>query len=244
MSQISSLIYEINNLKKNYNDREVINIRQLKFHRGTIYGIVGPIGSGKSTLLKLMAGYIKQTDGSINYENESFETNLFGKIKHNPEIKLVQLDDKLDQSKLSGLLDNDFSDIIIPRYLKKNNLINYKNNVDNFSKGERALLNLTIAFKEDPRVLLIDDYGILFDDEIEKDLRNKIKYINKEFGTTIILSSPNDTIIKRFASVLLYLNNGHLSKIRSKQSNENKSRKISSRKKPRPRPRTRYSTKK
>ena len=42
MSQVSSLIYEINNLKKIYNDHEVINIRQLKFHRGTIYGIVGP----------------------------------------------------------------------------------------------------------------------------------------------------------------------------------------------------------
>ena len=106
MSQISSLIYEINNLKKNYNDREVINIRQLKFHRGTIYGIVGPIGSGKSTLLKLMAGYIKQTTGAINYEDESFETNLFGKIKLNPEIKLVQLNDKLDKSKFSGLLNN------------------------------------------------------------------------------------------------------------------------------------------
>ena len=233
MSQISSLIYEINNLKKNYNDREVINIRQLKFHRGTIYGIVGPIGSGKSTLLKLMAGYIKQTTGAINYEDESFETNLFGKIKPNPEIKLVQLNDKLDQSKFSGLLNNEFSDRIIPRYLKKNNLINYKNNVDNFSKGERALLNLAIAFKEDPRVLLIDDYGIFFDDEIEKDLRNKIKYINKEFGTTIILSSPNDTILKRFASVLLYLNNGHLSKIRSKQTNEKKTRKIRSKNKPR-----------
>tara|TARA_Y100001960_G_C14539587_1_gene760174 strand:+ start:227 stop:955 length:729 start_codon:yes stop_codon:yes gene_type:complete len=242
MSQISSLIYEINNLKKIYNDREVINIRELKFHRGTIYGIVGPIGSGKSTLLKLMAGYIKQTSGTINYENESFETNLFGKIKQNHEIKFVQLNDKLDRSKLSSLLNNEFSDRIIPRHIKKNNLINYKNHVDNFSKGETVLLNLAIAFKEDPRVLLIDDYGILFDDEIEKDLRNKIKYINKEFGTTIILSSPNDTIIKRFASVLLYLNNGHLSKIRSKQSNENKSRKISSRKKPRPRPR--YSTKK
>ena len=127
MSQVSSLIYEINNLKKIYNDHEVINIRQLKFHRGTIYGIVGPVGSGKSTLLKIMAGSLNQTSGEVKYENNYFETNLFGKVKQNSEIKIVQLNDKIDQSKLSKLLNYEFSDRIIPRYLKKNNLINRKN---------------------------------------------------------------------------------------------------------------------
>ena len=140
MSQVSSLIYEINNLKKIYNDHEVINIRQLKFHRGTIYGIVGPVGSGKSTLLKIMAGSLNQTSGEVKYENNYFETNLFGKVKQNSEIKIVQLNDKIDQSKLPKLLNYEFSDRIIPRYLKKNNLINRKN-VDNCSKGERMLLN-------------------------------------------------------------------------------------------------------
>ena len=123
MSQVSSLIYEINNLKKIYNDHEVINIRQLKFHRGTIYGIIGPVGSGKSTLLKIMAGSLNQTSGEVKYENNYFETNLFGKVKQNSEIKIVQLNDKIDQSKLPKLLNYEFSDRIIPRYLKKNNLI-------------------------------------------------------------------------------------------------------------------------
>ena len=143
----------------------------------------------------------------------------FGKIKLNPEIKLVQLNDKLDQSKFSGLLNNEFSDRIIPRYLKKSNLIKRKN-VNNCSKGERMLLNLAIAFQQDPRVLIIDDFGIALDSETEKDLCTKIKFINKEYGTTIILSTPYDRSIKNFASVLLYLNNGYLSKVRSKQSRE------------------------
>ena len=219
MSQVSSLIYEINNLKKIYNDHEVVNIRQLKFHRGTIYGIVGPVGSGKSTLLKIMAGSLSQTSGEVKYENNYFETNLFGKVKQNSEIKIVQLNDKIDQSKLSKLLNYEFSDRVIPRYIKKSNLINRKN-VNNCSKGERMLLNLAIAFQQDPRVLIIDDFGIAFDSETEKELCNKIKFINKEYGTTIILSTPYDRNIKNFASVLLYLNNGHLSKVRSKQSRE------------------------
>ena len=76
MSQISSLIYEINNLKKISNGREIVNIRQLKFHRGTIYGIIGSIGSGKSTLLKIMAGFMKQTSGTIKYENDFTKLHL------------------------------------------------------------------------------------------------------------------------------------------------------------------------
>ena len=232
MNQVSSLIYEINNLKKIYNDHEVINIRQLKFHRGTIYGIVGPIGSGKSTLLKIMAGYLNQTSGEVKYENNYFETNLFGKVKQNSEIKIVQLNDKIDQSKLSKLLNYEFSDRIIPRYLKKNNLIKRKN-VNNCSKGERMLLNLAIAFQQDPRVLIIDDFGIAFDSETVKDLCNIIKFINKEYGTTIILSTHYDNKIKNFASVLLYLNNGHLSKVRSKQSREKRASTSISRNRPR-----------
>ena len=46
----------------------------------------------------------------------------------------------------------------------------------------------------------------------------------------------SDSKIKYFASVLLYLNNGHLSKIRSKQSNDKrtkKTKKTSSKHKPR-----------
>jgi hypothetical protein len=38
--------------------------------------------------------------------------------------------------------------------------------------------------------------------------------MNKDLGTTIILAAPSDQHIKRIASVLIYLDNGHISKIR------------------------------
>ena len=39
--------------------------------------------------------------------------------------------------------------------------------------------------------------------------------MNKKFGTTIILSSINDKILKLFTSVNIYLENGYVSKIRA-----------------------------
>ncbi len=38
--------------------------------------------------------------------------------------------------------------------------------------------------------------------------------MNKELGTTIIASSTEDYHLKKFAAVLVYLDKGHISKIR------------------------------
>jgi ABC-type methionine transport system ATPase subunit len=70
----------------------------------------------------------------------------------------------------------------------------------------------------------MDDYGIFFSSEMEKDFRNKILKMNRTLGTTIILSSPSDQFLKHFVSVLVYLDHGHISKIRpgiSRKPNRN-----------------------
>ena len=76
-------------------------------------------------------------------------------------------------------------------------------------------MSLLYAFEQDPRALLVDDYGSLFDNNLEKKIREKIKLMNRELGTTFILASSSDTNLKKLASVLIYLDNGHISKIRS-----------------------------
>jgi ABC-type methionine transport system ATPase subunit len=62
---------------------------------------------------------------------------------------------------------------------------------------------------------MIDDYGTLMDYEMEFEFRKRIQKMNRDLGTTIILASPTDQIIKKFASVTIYMDNGHVSKIRS-----------------------------
>lgn len=210
MNQLTNLIYELKGLKKVYKEQTVINISRLQFHRGTIYGIVGPIGSGKSTLLKILSGLLKESSGSLKYDNNPFEMNLFGRVKPNSDIKLVQLDDKIKFSTISKLFQKTPVDLTLKKHFN-----NPARTLKNISKGEKSLLSLLSAFELDPRVLLIDDYGICFNDALEKEICKKIQSMNKEFGTTIVLSAPSDTYLKKLASVLIYLDNGHISKIRS-----------------------------
>lgn len=218
MSQRTTAIYDIKGLKKSYEDHSILNIRRLEIHRGTIYGMIGPIGSGKSTFFNILAGFTKPTDGRVKFENEEFETNWLGKIKRNPEIALANIASiskgstvndvvkSIDKSRLETRASNYFKNRSLSFLLKRK--------LSALSHGELAILNMIVALESDPRVLLIDDYGVFFDNNMEADFRKKIVRMNKDLGTTIILAAPSDQHIKRIASVLIYLDNGHISKIR------------------------------
>ena len=218
MSQRATTIYNIKGLKKSFGNQPILNIRQLEIHRGTIYGMIGPIGSGKSTLLNILAGVTKQTDGTVKFENEVFQTNWLGKIKQNPEIALANISSFSNGSTVSDVVKT-----IDKNRLEKRTSVYFKNEsmagllkrkLNDLSPGELAILNMIIALESDPRVLMIDDYGVFFDKNMEMDFRKKIIRMNKDLGTTIILAAPSDLHIKRVASVLIYLDNGHISKIR------------------------------
>ena len=90
----------------------------------------------------------------------------------------------------------------------------WKTSINSISDGERHWLKTVIGVEKDPRVLLIDDYGLSIDPRTEIILRKKIIKMNNILGTTVLLSSGNDYFLKQFASVIIYLDNGHVSKIR------------------------------
>ncbi len=218
MSQRATTIYNIKGLKKSFGNQPILNIRQLEIHRGTIYGMIGPIGSGKSTLLNILAGVTKQTDGTVKFENEVFQTNWLGKIKQNPEIALANISSISNGSTVSDVvktIDKNRLEKRTSAYFKNESMTGLlKRKLNDLSPGELAILNMIIALESDPRVLMIDDYGVFFDKNMEMDFRKKIIRMNKDLGTTIILAAPSDLHIKRVASVLIYLDNGHISKIR------------------------------
>ena len=91
MSTNQDALYDISRVNVDISNENILNVRKLKFHKGAIYGVVGPVGSGKTTMLKLLSGLIKESSGEVKYDNSFFETNWMGKAILNPEIKFVDL---------------------------------------------------------------------------------------------------------------------------------------------------------
>ena len=96
--------------------------------------------------------------------------------------------------------------------------------IQNLSPGQKAWLDTVFALESDPRVLIQDDFASLFDSEMQSIARKGLRKMNKNLGTTIILSSINNSVLRNFCSVIIHLENGHIVKVRSgtkrKQNNK------------------------
>ena len=211
-------IYDVKNLKLRFKDKKALEIKTLKFHNGLIYGICGNFGSGKTSLLKVLAGESKETSGSILYQGNSFKRNIFGKIKKNKDVNYLDITSLNSSLSVGQLIKKNFpskTQLIKSRHFTGFQMETlWETSVNLISQGEKHWLKTVIAVEKDPRVLLIDDYGLYIDPRTEMTLRKKIIKMNNILGTTVILSSHSDYFLKQFASVIIYLDNGHVSKVR------------------------------
>ena len=59
----------IHNIKKSFNDEEVLHGIDFEFETGEVNMIIGASGSGKSVTMKIMVGLLQPDAGTIAYEN-------------------------------------------------------------------------------------------------------------------------------------------------------------------------------
>ena len=230
MSKMKRLIFKVSDLEKEYKSTSAFSLKKLESHPGTIYGIIGNVGSGKSTLLNILSGSEKESSGNVLYEDSPYETNWLGKIQTHEDVFYTKdVSINTPNSTVSSYIASKFGkkkNVIQNRYFKDGSFKNlWTRNMKDISEGELHWLGMILACEADPRVLLIDDYGVYFSNKMEKDFRSKITTMNRTLGTTIILSSPSDINLKHFASVLIFLDHGHIWKIRpgvSRGNNRNK----------------------
>lgn len=219
MNQRASLIFEVQQLQKTLGGRKVLNIKRLQFHRGIIYGLIGTPGSGKSTFLNLLAGVDKPSSGTLLFDNNPFQTTMLGRVKPSSEIYYASPASLPVKKTVESLVRKEYPskiEEILKRYFQKSGLSRvWTQKIERISVGEKAFVASVLAVESDPRVLILDDYGVYFDQVLEEKFRNRFRKMNKDLGTTLILASSSDHYLKQFASVMIYLDNGHIARIRS-----------------------------
>lgn len=171
---------------------------------GETFGIIGVNGSGKSTLLKLIAGVTEQTSGSITVSGRiaplielaaGFHPELTGKenIYLNGIIlglKRKEIDQLFDQIvDFSGL--NEFIDQPVKHY----------------SSGMYLRLAYAVAIHTQPDILLIDEILAVGDEAFQKKCLNKVKLLQKQ-GVTIIIISHDRSLIRKYTQRALLLDQG------------------------------------
>jgi len=177
-----------------------VGIVSLNFavEEGEIYGLIGPNGSGKTTTLRIIATLLKPTRGEVYVYGVNVVKNPLESRKlmnYLPEEAGAYRD-------LSGLdfirfmLSIRFSgrrlEEAVSEAIEIADLGNdLKRPIRGYSKGMKRILALSTVLASHPKLLILDEPTSGLDVERSIYVRKMIKRYNKEYGTTVLLSSHN-----------------------------------------------------
>ncbi len=170
----------------------------LEIQEGEFVGLIGPNGAGKTTLVKMLTGIIAPTYGEISvlgYYPNKLENGLKTQYaivmgqKSQLFFELTPADTFLLFKELYGLSDDEFKRNLtfFVEMFGVSDLLDVQ--VRTLSLGERMKMELIVALLHNPKVLFLDEPTIGLDATAQRQIRSFLQNVNKERGTTIILTS-------------------------------------------------------
>lgn len=149
---------EIQNLYKNFGEKEVLKDLNLQIRDGSIFGLVGVNGAGKSTLLRSIAGVYEPQHGSITLDGQDtyFNESIRNQIAFVSDEQYFPIGSTIASVKLLYESMYDFDE---ERYQKYCALFELEPSmvITNLSKGMKRRVALLFALSTCPKLLLLDE---------------------------------------------------------------------------------------
>jgi len=196
-------------------------VRNISFEveKGEMIAFIGPNGAGKSTSIKMMTGILFPDKG---------------------EIDILGLDPKKDRKKLAYEIgcvfgqkeqlwthltpyDNfkffgaiyDIPNSKVEKKIKELNelfeLDEFINTpVRNLSLGQRIRCEIVASLIHEPKILFLDEPTIGLDPVVKENIRSLIKRMNKEYKTTVVLTSHDVGDIEKLCKRVIIVNSGQI----------------------------------
>ena len=189
------------NIKKKYNDQEVLRGIDLKIDKNEFVVILGASGSGKSTLLNILSGLEKSDSGEVIYDNESIsdysekQLTKFRKDKIGFVFQQYYLLNNLtveQNVKVGANLANnkEYVDLIKDLGLE-DRLSKYPNEL---SGGEQQRVSIARALAKKPTVLFLDEPTGALDEETGRKILEYLLKLKDKSHFTMIMVTHNENI--------------------------------------------------
>ncbi|WP_420570704.1 ABC transporter ATP-binding protein [Kordia sp.] len=192
---MKEFIIKTENLSFSYakNRKDIKNL-SLKVPKGSIYGFLGPNGSGKTTTIRLLLGLLKKNGGVIELFDKTIEKSRIenlgkiGALIENPS--LYGNLNALENLKIAANYRGNISKERIEEVLEIVKLSYAKHKkVKAYSLGMKQRLGLAISLLSEPSLLILDEPTNGLDPKGIIEMRELIKELNQNHGTTIFISS-------------------------------------------------------
>lgn len=207
-------IINTKDLTKQYKETKALSNIRINIYEGEIYGFLGKNGAGKTTFMKLLLNLIKPTSGTIEiFGNpllpESYHyLSEIGSIIEYPVFyeKQSAYDNMVLHCDYIGKGHENIDDTLgmVDMLYAKDQA------VKDLSLGMKQRLGIARAIVTKPKLLILDEPINGLDPEGIRDIRLLLKRMNKEWNTTILISSHIVSEIESLADRIGILGNGQL----------------------------------
>lgn len=196
-----------------------VNSIDLHIDKGACVGFIGPNGAGKSTTIKMLTGILKPTEGSIMVNGLSPARQrkeyvkqigvVFGNrsqlwwdlpVKDSFELfkEIYKIPDKVYEENIKL-----FSDILDLAVIENKP-------VRQLSLGQRMRCEIAASFLHDPQIVFLDEPTIGLDLVAKDKIREFLTYLNREKGTTLLMTSHDMADIVNVCNDLIVIDHGNI----------------------------------
>ena len=211
------MILEIKNLKKKFDNQEVLKDVSLTVDKGEVICVLGSSGSGKSTLLRCINLLNNYDDGEILFNGK----NILDANVNELRSKIGMVFQSFNLFNNLNVLKNCM--VGQTKVLKKNKeearakaletlelvgMSDFINkNVKQLSGGQKQRVAIARSLCMAPDIILFDEPTSALDPEMVGEVLNVIKKV-KETGVTMIIVTHEMQFAKEVSSRVLFMNDG------------------------------------
>lgn len=214
-------IIEINNLKKKFDEHEVLKNISLSIKTQEVVCIIGASGSGKSTFLRCMNRLEDITDGNIvinktdisdpKVQIDKVRTNIgmvfqhFNLFPHMSALSNVTL----APIKIKGMSKKEATDVALQLLKKvglKEKAYQYPNQL---SGGQKQRVAIARSLAMDPQIMLFDEPTSALDPEVVGEVLGIMRDLAQE-GMTMVVVTHEMGFAKEVADRVLFIDDGFI----------------------------------
>jgi len=218
---------KVENLKKNYSGRTVLNIPDISIEKGESFGLVGNNGAGKTTFFRLILDLIRADSGHVLSIGNDVSKNEDWKSYTGSYLDEGFLIDYLTPreyfmfvGKLNGMSPGD-----VEQFTGKmnsffgGNILEEKNYLRQLSKGSQKKVGIAAALMIEPEILILDEPFSNLDPTSLFQLKKLLKELQQKKNMCMLISSHDLNHVTEVCRRIVVLHEGEI--VHDLETNEN-----------------------
>ncbi len=204
-------------LTRQYDTTRAVDGVSFAIDQGELVGYLGANGAGKSTTIKMLSGILVPTSGTVRVDGivpwEQRERNalqigvVFGQrtqlwwdLPLGDSLKLIGKLYRLDATRYARNFDRLAGLLGLGEFLDRP--------VRQLSLGQRMRGDLAAAMLYEPRILYLDEPTVGLDVVAKERTRQFVEEINRDSGTTIVLTTHDLADVERLCKRIIFITHG------------------------------------